>query len=254
MYFEHTSVFPMRKSKFYSWLESVISANSRLWGIIHPANIWQRILFLVFQPIWKAESAKLWVRVFMTLTDEVIILRFSTWKWFILVGCWGKWGGFVLFFKGRLHYLMTVIATFGEGNDNPLQYSCLENPKDGGAWWAAVSGVAQSQTRLKRPSSSSSTATFLFNCSQFWSHHLCFHATKIVCVRAQSLSLTLCSYLDCSPPGFFVHGISQARILEQVSISSARGSSQPTSVVSPVLVGRFFTIAPPWKPTTKIVF
>ena len=36
----------------------------------------------------------------------------------------------------------------GEGNDNPLQYSCLENPMDGGAWWAIVHGVAKSQTRL----------------------------------------------------------------------------------------------------------
>ena len=43
----------------------------------------------------------------------------------------------------------------GEGNGNPLQCSCLENPRDGGAWWATVYGVAQSQTRLKRLSSSS---------------------------------------------------------------------------------------------------
>ena len=42
----------------------------------------------------------------------------------------------------------------GEGNGNPLQYSCLENPRNGGAWWAAVYGVAQSWTRLKRLSSS----------------------------------------------------------------------------------------------------
>ena len=42
------------------------------------------------------------------------------------------------------------------GNGNPLQYSCLEIPKDRGAWWAAVHGVAQSRTRLKRLSSSSS--------------------------------------------------------------------------------------------------
>ena len=42
----------------------------------------------------------------------------------------------------------------GEGNGNPLQYSCLENPVEGGAWWAAVHGVAQSRTRLKRLSSS----------------------------------------------------------------------------------------------------
>ena len=44
---------------------------------------------------------------------------------------------------------------YGEGNGTPLQYSCLENPMDGGAWWAAVYVVAQSWTRLKRLSSSS---------------------------------------------------------------------------------------------------
>ena len=48
---------------------------------------------------------------------------------------------------------------FGEGNGNLLQYSCLENPRDGGAWWAAVYGVTQSRTRLKRLSSSSSSVT-----------------------------------------------------------------------------------------------
>ena len=47
----------------------------------------------------------------------------------------------------------------GEGNGNPLQCSWLEHPRDGGAWWAAIYGVAQSQTRLKRLSSSSSKET-----------------------------------------------------------------------------------------------
>ena len=41
------------------------------------------------------------------------------------------------------------LSCIGEGNGNPLQCSCLENPRDGGAWWAAVYGVAQGQTRLK---------------------------------------------------------------------------------------------------------
>ena len=50
----------------------------------------------------------------------------------------------------RFHFLLSCI---GEGNDNPLQCSCLENPRDGRAWWAAVYGVAQSRTRLKRLSS-----------------------------------------------------------------------------------------------------
>ena len=53
----------------------------------------------------------------------------------------------------RFHFSLSCI---GEGNGNPVQRSCLENPRDGGAWWAAVSGVAQSRTRLKRLSSSSS--------------------------------------------------------------------------------------------------
>ena len=52
--------------------------------------------------------------------------------------------------------LISLWATFGEGNGNPLQCSCLENPRDREAWWAAIYGVAQSQTRLKRLSRSSS--------------------------------------------------------------------------------------------------
>ena len=51
------------------------------------------------------------------------------------------------------------LSCIGEGNGNPLQCSCLENPRDGGAWWAAVSGVAQNRTWLKRLSSSSSSSS-----------------------------------------------------------------------------------------------
>ena len=58
----------------------------------------------------------------------------------------------------RLHFHFSL-SCFGEGNGNPLQCSCLENPRDGGAWWAAVYAVAQSRTRLKRLSSSSSSMT-----------------------------------------------------------------------------------------------
>ena len=56
----------------------------------------------------------------------------------------------------RLHFHFSLSCT-GEGNGNPLQCSCLENPRDRGAWWAAVYGVAQSQTRLKQLSSNSSS-------------------------------------------------------------------------------------------------
>ena len=49
----------------------------------------------------------------------------------------------------RLHFHFSLFC-IGEGNGNPLQCSCLENPRDGGAWWAAVCGVAQSRTQLKQ--------------------------------------------------------------------------------------------------------
>ena len=55
----------------------------------------------------------------------------------------------------QLHFHFSL-SCIGEGNGNPLQCSCLENPRDGGTWWAAVYGVAQSRTRLKQLSSSSS--------------------------------------------------------------------------------------------------
>ena len=60
--------------------------------------------------------------------------------------------------------LWTTDFFIREGNGTPLQYSCLENPRDGRAWWAAVYGVAQSWTRLKRLSSSSSSSS-IFSCS-----------------------------------------------------------------------------------------
>ena len=57
------------------------------------------------------------------------------------------------------HDWATSLSHIGEGNGNPLQCSCLENPRDGGAWWAAVYRVAQSRTRLKRLSKSSSRSS-----------------------------------------------------------------------------------------------
>ena len=72
-----------------------------------------------------------------------------------LVGC-SPWGREESDTTKRLHFHFSLSCT-GEGNGNPLQCSCLENPRDGGAWWAAIYGVAQSRTRLKWLSSSSSS-------------------------------------------------------------------------------------------------
>ena len=76
-----------------------------------------------------------------------------------LVGCspWGRWESYT---TERLPFHFSL-SCIGEGNGNPLQCSCLENPRDGGAWWAAIYGVAQSRTRLKRLSSSSSRSHLL---------------------------------------------------------------------------------------------
>ena len=68
----------------------------------------------------------------------------------------------------RLHFHFSL-SCVGEGNGNPPQCSCLENPGDGGAWWAAVCRVAQSQTRLKRLSSSSSREKKIRFFLQRWS-------------------------------------------------------------------------------------
>ena len=70
-----------------------------------------------------------------------------------LVGC-SPWGHYESDMTERLHFHFSL-SCIGEGNGSPLQCSCLENPRDGGAWWPAVCGVTQSQTRLERLSSSS---------------------------------------------------------------------------------------------------
>ena len=81
-----------------------------------------------------------------------------------LEGCssWGRWGSDM---TERLHFQFSL-SCIGEGSGNPLHCSCLENPRDGGAWWAAVYGVTQSRTWLKRLSSQQSThahsSSFIF--------------------------------------------------------------------------------------------
>ena len=70
------------------------------------------------------------------------------------------------------------------------------------------------------------------------------------CSLAAKLCTTLCSAIDCSPPGSSVHGIFQARILEWVAISFSRGSFQPRNQTHvSCLAGRFFTTEPPGKPS-----
>ena len=83
-----------------------------------------------------------------------VLLPGNSHGWRSLVGC-SPWGRTESDMTEGLHFHFSLSRT-GEGNGSPLQCSCLENPRDGGAWWAAVYGATQSLTRLKWLSSSSS--------------------------------------------------------------------------------------------------
>ena len=87
-------------------------------------------------------------------TPELLPGKSHGWRSLECCGPRGHWG---LDTTQRLHFHFSL-SCIEEGNGNPLQCSCLENPRDGGAWWAAIYGVAQSRKRLKRLSSSSSSS------------------------------------------------------------------------------------------------
>ena len=101
--------------------------------------------------------------------------------WMTLVGC-SPWGREESDTTEHLHFHFSL-SCIGEGSGGPLQCSCLENPRDGGAWWAAVYGVAQSRTRLKRLSSSSSSSSS----SSIISYHLLVFVFKVALAVAQTV-------------------------------------------------------------------
>ena len=105
-----------------------------------------------------------------------VLLPGKSHGWRSLVGS-SPWGLQEWETTERLHF-HSSLSCIGEGNGNPQQCSCLENPRDGGAWWAAIYGVSQSQTWLKQLSSSSSRKLKL----QYLSHLMW---------RADSLEKTL---------------------------------------------------------------
>ena len=111
----------------------------------------------------------------------------------------------------------------GEGNGNPIQYSCLGNPMDRGAWWAIVHGVAKE------------------------SDTTCAH-----------LPPTHWDPLDCCPPGSSVHGIFQGEHWNGLPFPVPEDlpdpGIKPKSLMSPALASRFFTIAPPGKPNNNNQF
>ena len=152
----------------------------------------------------------------------------------------------------------------GEGNGNPLQYSCLENPMDWGAWWATVHRVAKSRTRLSDFTSLNQQGLTVYHrelCSTFcyilsgkrtWKRiHTCICITESRCCTPETLLINccccsvakLCLTLSwshvLSPPGSPVHGTSQARILEWAAISFSRGSAWPRNQTWVLCISRW---------------
>ena len=147
-----------------------------------------------------------------------------------LVGC-SPWGRKESDTTERLpfHFALSCI---GEGNGNPLQCSCLENPRDGGAWWAAVYGVAQSWTRLKRLSSSSNRWKALGSHglgSRRLQFFFDFCACMLSCFSGVRLLVPLWT-VACQVS--LVHELLQAGILEWVALPSSRRSSCPRDQTS----------------------
>ena len=114
----------------------------------------------------------------------------------------------------------------------------LENPMDWGAWWAAVHGVTQSQTRLKQLSSSSRNNIVLKNMVM-----IIFYEAPTTAAKSLQSCLTLCDPMDCSPPGSPVPGILQARALEWVAISFSNAWKWKVKVKS---LSRVRLLATPW--------
>ena len=156
-----------------------------------------------------------------------------------LVGC-SPWGCKESDMTEWFHFTsLTSYFITGEGNGNPLLYSCLENPMDRGAWWSMAHGVAESWTQLK-----------------WLSMHIYTHMHA--CVLSWFSHVWLCDPMDCSPSVFSVHEILEAITLECVAMPYSKGSSQPRDQTciscGSCLAGGFFVAEPCGRPHTQNPF
>ena len=140
----------------YSGLENSMGC------IVH--GVTKRHYWATFIYLWREECILLNWRFVAQWHPTPVLLPGKSHGRRSLEGCspWGCWGSDT---SEWLHFHFSL-SCIGEGSGNPLQCSCLKNPRDGGAWWAAVYGVTQSRTRLKWLSSRSSSTIggfYLFN-------------------------------------------------------------------------------------------
>ena len=116
---------PMDKAAYY-WASQVVLLVKNLYD---KARVTRGVGLIPVKMLWRQVQQ-----------PTPVLLPGESHGWRSLVDCspWGRWGSDT---TERLHFHFSL-SCIGEGNGNPLQYSCLENPRDGGAWWAAVYGVA----------------------------------------------------------------------------------------------------------------
>ena len=167
-----------------------------------------------------------------------VLLPGKSHGWRSLVGC-SPWGCKESDTSERLHFHL-LLSRIGEGNSNPFQCYCLENPRDGGASWASIYGIAQSWVQLKQLSSSSSSCCFYSSIFHWFyeafpwqvDRNLC---APIICWGTQFSSVaqscpTLCNPMDYSRPGFAVHH--QLLELTQTHVHWVNDAIQPSHPLS----------------------
>ena len=127
-----------QSEKSFPWNHTIYSMYDSLMVIevFFSLNFVQSLIKVILEAIWRRQ----W-------HPTPVLLPGKAHGWRSLVGC-SAWGLEESNTTEWLHFHFSL-SCIGEGNGNPLQCSCLENPRDGGAWWAVIYGVTQSRTRLK---------------------------------------------------------------------------------------------------------
>ena len=133
------------KMLFIKWIDLWIPKTSCIPGI-NLTWFWFMILLIY---CW-IQDVSILLRIFTSMFSSDIDLKFFFLWYHCLVLLSKLWWHHKMSSEVFSSVQVLIMASDGEGNGNPLQCSCLENPRDGGAWWAAVYAVAQSRTRLKR--------------------------------------------------------------------------------------------------------
>ena len=174
--------------------------------------IWSLVPLRFLNPAWTSGSSSFtycWSLAWRILSITLLACEMSAIVWL-----------FAHFFD------IPFFGIDGEGNGNPLQYSCLENPMDGGAWWATVHGVAKSRTQL-----SDFTFTFFgieMKTDLFWSYghcwvfQICWH---IECSILTASTFRICNSLTgipSSPLAFFIVMLPKAHLTSHTRMSGPR--------------------------------